>query len=149
MSQLGIAIRIAVEAHDGQLDKGGNPYILHPLKVMHYCKSEDEEILAIAVLHDAVEDNKDITYEYLIRQGLSQRIILGIAALTKVPGESYEQYKDKVKANPDAVKVKKADLRHNSDIRRLKGIQQKDIDRVAKYQRFYMELLVHENEQNK
>lgn len=148
MSYLGIAIRIAVEAHEGQFDKGGNPYILHPLKVMHYCKSEDQELLAIAVLHDSVEDNKEITYEYLIKQGLSQRIILGIAALTKVPGESYDQYKAKVKANPDAVKVKMADLRHNSDIRRLKGISQKDIDRVAKYQQFYMELLVHKNEQN-
>ena len=148
MSYLGIAIRIAVEAHDGQFDKGGNPYILHPLKVMHYTKSSDEEVLAIAVLHDAIEDNKDITYEYLIREGLSQRIILGIMALTKVPGQTFEQYKEGVKANPDAVVVKMADLRHNSDIRRLKGVSQKDIDRIAKYQRFYMELLVHKNEQS-
>lgn len=146
MSYLGTAIRIAVEAHDGQFDKGGNPYILHPLKVMHYTKSSDEEVLAIAVLHDAIEDNKDITYEYLIREGLSQRIILGIMALTKVPGQTFEQYKEGVKANPDAVVVKMADLRHNSDIRRLKGVSQKDIDRIAKYQRFYMELLVHKNE---
>jgi (p)ppGpp synthase/HD superfamily hydrolase len=141
MSQLAIAIRIAVEAHDGQKDKAGKPYILHPLKVMHYCKTDDEEIMAIAVLHDSVEDNKNITYRYLMEEGLSLRVIEGVAALTKLPGEDYESYKNKVKKNPDAIKVKMADLRHNSDIRRLKGITQKDIDRVVKYQQFYMELL--------
>ena len=141
MSQLAIAIRIAVEAHDGQKDKAGKPYILHPLKVMHYCKTDDEEIMAIAVLHDSVEDNKNITYRYLMEEGLSLRVIEGVAALTKLPGEDYESYKNKVKQNPDAIKVKMADLRHNSDIRRLKGITQKDIDRVVKYQQFYMELL--------
>ena len=141
MSQLAIAIRIAIEAHDGQFDKAGKPYILHPLKVMHYCKTDDEELMAIAFLHDSIEDNKQITYRYLIEQGLSLRVIEGIAALTKLPGEDYDSYKNKVKANPDAVIVKMADLRHNSDIRRLKGITQKDIDRTDKYQQFYMELL--------
>jgi hypothetical protein len=76
-----------------------------------------------------------------MEEGLSLRVIEGVAALTKLPGEDYESYKNKVKQNPDAIKVKMADLRHNSDIRRLKGITQKDIDRVVKYQQFYMELL--------
>lgn len=143
MSKLGTAIRIAVEAHDNQTDKAGNPYILHPLKVMHYCKTTDDEIMQIAVLHDAIEDNKRMTWQYLAEQGLSDRVIAGVMSLTKLPGETYEQYKNKVKANPDAVIVKMADLRHNSDIRRLKGITQKDIDRVVKYQEFYMELLQH------
>lgn len=134
------AISIAVEAHAGQFDKGGVPYILHPLKVMHYTKSNDIEIMCIAVLHDAVEDNKAITYTYLRERGLTERIISGIMCLTKVPGESYEEYKSKVKSNPDAVIVKKADLRHNSDIRRLKGIREKDIERIAKYHKFYLEL---------
>lgn len=137
---LSTAIQIAVEAHAGQFDKGGVPYILHPLKVMHYTKSQDEEIMAIAVLHDSVEDNKNITYSYLRERGLTERVISGIMCLTKVPGESYEEYKSKVKSNPDAVIVKKADLRHNSDIRRLKGVSDKDIERIAKYQRFFLEL---------
>lgn len=143
MHQLGIAIRIAVEAHDGQKDKAGMPYILHPLKVMHYTKSQDEEVMAIAVLHDTVEDNKKITYAYLREQGLGERIIAGVRALTKIPGESYDEYIERVKQNKDAVIVKMADLRHNSDLRRLKGITQKDIDRAAKYQRTYYELQQH------
>jgi (p)ppGpp synthase/HD superfamily hydrolase len=137
---LSIAIQIAVEAHAGQFDKGGVPYILHPLKVMHYTKSDDEEVMAIAVLHDAVEDNRKITYSYLRERGLTERIISGIMCLTKIPGESYEEYKLKVKSNPDSILVKKGDLRHNSDIRRLKGVSDKDIERIAKYQRFFLEL---------
>jgi (p)ppGpp synthase/HD superfamily hydrolase len=137
---LSVAIQIAVEAHAGQFDKGGAPYILHPLKVMHYTKSVDEEIMAIAVLHDAVEDNKNITYSYLREMGMTERVISGIKCVTKIPGESYEEYKLKVKSNPDSILVKKADLRHNSDIRRLKGVSDKDIERIAKYHRFFLEL---------
>lgn len=137
---LNTAISIAVDAHTGQFDRGGNPYILHTLKVMHYVKSEDEEVLAMAVLHDSFEDNKNMTAEYFRSRGITERVIAGVLALTKMPGESYDEYKAKVKANIDAVKVKKADLRHNSDIRRLKGVTQKDIDRIAKYHAFYLEL---------
>lgn len=137
---LSVAISLAVEAHECQFDKGGMPYILHALKVMHYVKSEDEELLAIAVLHDTFEDNKKMTVEYFMQKGVTARVIHGILALTKMPGESYETYKAKVKANPDAIKVKKADLRHNSDIRRLKGVTEKDIARAAKYHAFYLEL---------
>lgn len=137
---LSIAIKIATDAHCGAYDKGGSPYILHPLKVMHYTKSADEEIMAIAVLHDTVEDCKEVTYFGLRAAGLTERIIEGVRCLTKVPGETYDEYKAKVMGCPDAIIVKKADLRHNSDIRRLKGITDKDIARIAKYSAFYMEL---------
>lgn len=133
------AILIATNAHDGQFDKGGAPYILHPLKVMHYTRSVDPEILAIAVMHDVVEDTK-VTYKDLRDVGITERVIEGVRALTKVPGETYEEYKARVKMNPDARIVKMADLRHNSDIRRLKGVTQKDIARIAKYHEFYLEL---------
>lgn len=137
---LSIAIGIAVDAHAGQFDKGGSPYILHPLKVMHYLKSDDEELMAIAVMHDTVEDNKKITYAYLRERGLTERVIEGIRCLTKVPGETEEEYKTKVMGNYDSIRVKKADLRHNTDIRRLKGVTEKDIARVTKYHKFYLEL---------
>lgn len=140
MSLLSKAIKIAVDAHEGQLDKAGKPYILHPLKVMHYVKSDDEELMAIAVLHDVIEDNRQYTYEYLIQEGMTVRVVEGIMALTKLPGQTYEGYKESVKSNKDAVRVKMADLRHNSDIRRLKGVTQKDIDRTIKYHQFYLEL---------
>lgn len=138
-SKLDIAIRLAVEAHAGQVDKGGNPYILHPLKVMYWTKSDNECVKCAAVLHDAVEDNKDFTWERLLKEGMSERTVMCIVALTKMPGETYAQYKAKVKANPDAVLVKMADLRHNSDIRRLKGVTERDIARAAKYHEFYLE----------
>lgn len=137
---LSTAIRISVEAHDGQFDRGGNPYILHPLKVVHYLKSDDQELMAIAALHDAVEDNKKITYAYLREQGLSERVIEGIRCLTKIPGETTEEYQAKVMSNIDSVKVKMSDLRHNSDIRRLKGVTEKDIKRIVEYQKFYTKL---------
>jgi len=130
---------LATNAHAGQYDKGGKPYILHPLKVMHYLKSEDEELQCIALGHDVIEDTK-VTYVQLRELGITDRIIEGIRALTKIPGETYDEYKERVFANEDAMRVKMADLRHNTDIRRLKGVTEKDIARVAKYHMFYLEI---------
>jgi guanosine-3',5'-bis(diphosphate) 3'-pyrophosphohydrolase len=130
---------IMVNAHAGQFDKGGNPYCLHPLKVMHYTKSADEEIQCIALGHDVIEDT-DVTYADLREAGISERTIDGIRALTKQPGQTYAEYKEGVFASKDAMIVKSADLRHNSDIRRLKGVTEKDIARIAKYMQFYSEI---------
>lgn len=136
---LGKVLVLATNAHAGQFDKGGNPYILHPLKVMHYLKTDDEELQCIALLHDVIEDTKT-TWDDLRAIGCTNRVIDAVVALTKMPGQSYEEYKLGVFANPDAMKVKMADLRHNTDIRRLKGVSEKDIERMAKYNRFYLEL---------
>jgi (p)ppGpp synthase/HD superfamily hydrolase len=137
---LGKMLVIATNAHAGQFDKGGNPYILHPLKVMHYLKTDDEELMCIALGHDVIEDTS-VTYRDLKEAGISERVIAGIRALTKQPGQTYEEYKESVFSNPDAMRVKMADLRHNTDIRRLKGIQDKDVERMVRYQQFYMEIL--------
>lgn len=141
--QLSKMLMLAVTRHNGQFEKGGRPYILHPLKVMHYLKSDDEELQCIALGHDLVEDcfkTVEEGLQYLYTQGFSSRIIRGIEAMTKYPGEAFEMYKARVKANPDAIKVKMADLRHNTDIRRLKGISEKDISRMRRYHEFYLEL---------
>lgn len=130
---------LATNRHAGQFDKGGNPYILHPLKVMYYLKSDDEELQCIALAHDLVEDT-NTTYAELRELGFTERVIAGIDAVTKRPGETYDEYKVRVKSNKDAVKVKMCDLRHNSDIRRLKGVTEKDIARAAKYHAFFLEL---------
>jgi len=130
---------MATNAHSGQFDRGGKPYILHVLKVMHYLKTDDEELQCIAVGHDIIEDTKT-TYNELREAGMSDRVIDGITALTKMPGQTLEEYKEGVFANRDAMLVKMCDLRHNSDIRRLKGITQKDIERMQKYHEFYLEL---------
>lgn len=136
---LSTAILIATNAHSGQFDKGGMPYILHPLKVMHYTKSQDEVVQVVAVLHDVIEDT-NVTYKDLLNQGICQEAIDAIKCLTKQPGQTYDEYKELVKSNKTAIKVKMADLRHNSDIRRLKGVTEKDIARVSKYHQFYLEL---------
>lgn len=130
---------LATNRHHGQFDKGGAPYILHPLKVMYYLKTDDEELQCIALGHDLIEDT-ETTAQELWDMGFSQRIIDGILAMTKKDGEHPENYKARVCGNPDAVRVKMADLRHNSDIRRLKGVTDKDVRRIEKYQKFYLEL---------
>lgn len=136
---LGKMLVLATNRHANQFDRAGVPYILHCLKVMHYTKSDDEELNCIAIGHDIVEDT-DTTYQELYDMGFTARVVTAIDALTKRRGESYDDYKSRVKANVDAIKVKKADLRHNSDIRRLKGITEKDLARNEKYHRFYAEL---------
>jgi (p)ppGpp synthase/HD superfamily hydrolase len=133
------AIVIATNAHASQFDKGGNPYILHVLAVMHKLRSDDLELKSIAALHDTIEDT-DVTYADLRAAGMSERVIDGVRALTKQRGQTYEEYKAGVFGNVDAMRVKQKDLMHNSDIRRLKGVSEKDIARVAKYMQFYTEI---------
>jgi GTP diphosphokinase / guanosine-3',5'-bis(diphosphate) 3'-diphosphatase len=130
---------LMTNAHAGQFDRGGQPYQLHPLKVMHYLKSDDEELQCIALGHDVIEDT-DVTYQDLYSSGMSERVVQGIRDLTKLPGETLEEYKIRVFSNLDAMLVKLCDLRHNTDIRRLKGVSQKDLDRMVRYQQFYLEI---------
>lgn len=130
---------LVTNSFSGVYDRGGHPYVLHCLKVMYYTKSDDEELQCIALGHDLVEDC-DVKYSDLHKMGFTQRIMDGIRALTKVPGETNEEYMDRIRANPDAIRVKLADLRHNSDIRRLKGVTEKDVKRLAKYHAMYLEL---------
>lgn len=137
--QLANAIAFAAEKHKGQFDKGGNPYILHPIAVMKLLETEDQELMAIAMLHDIVEDCK-VTYEQLEEAGFTNRILAGVHGMTKIPGESIKENLDRMKKNQDVVLVKMADLRHNSDLLRLKGIDAKDILRMNKYINMYHDL---------
>lgn len=139
---LGAMITLMIKAHSGQLDKGGNPYFLHPLQVMNLLQTNDEELMCIAVGHDLLEDTST-TITDLVLEGMSVRVLNGIKALTKMPGQSYEDYKISVKSNCDALTVKIADLRHNMDTSRLKNISEKDIERTSKYNQFYLELQMH------
>lgn len=130
-------LSFTVAQHADQYDRGGNPYILHCLKVMHWLKTDDIELQCIALGHDVIEDT-GATYAQLRQIGMTERVIEGIKALTKVPGESFEEYQSKVIGNRDAVLVKMQDLRHNSDIRRLKGVTEKDVARIQRYHKFYL-----------
>jgi len=133
-------ISLATERHAGQFDKGGRPYILHPLTVMHRLRTDDEELQCIAVGHDLVEDTATTSAE-LRELGFSERVVTGIRDLTKFESLSTREYRNQVAGNPDAIRVKIEDLRHNSDIRRLKGVTEKDVARMIRYHEFYLDLV--------
>ena len=130
---------LATQKHFGQYDKGGKPYILHPLRVMYQLKTDDEELNCIALGHDLVEDT-DVTYSMLREKGFTERVIEGIRGMTKVPGEDYDDMMKRLSSNKDTILVKLQDLRHNSDIRHLKGVTDKDVKRIAKYHQMYLTL---------
>jgi (p)ppGpp synthase/HD superfamily hydrolase len=130
---------LAVTRHAGQYDKAGKPYILHVLAVMHKLRTEDEELNCIALGHDLIEDT-DTTFAELKEKGFTDRIINGIRNLTKIPGETTEEYMARVMSSVDSIRVKLCDLQHNSDIRRLKGLTEKDFKRLQKYNKMYLEL---------
>ena len=121
---------IARKAHRGQKDKAGKSYIHHPIAVAKGVKGKECKI--VALLHDVVEDS-DITLDVLRNIGFNERIIEAISAITKIEGEDYTSYLNRVKSNELARIVKLSDLRHNSDLSRLKTVTQKDKERVEKY----------------
>ncbi|WP_433735885.1 HD domain-containing protein [Pseudomonas putida] len=126
------AIAIAAGAHAGQVDKGGAPYILHALRVMLKVTTLEERI--VAVLHDVVEDC-DISLEELREEGFSETVLAGIESVTKVPGESYEDFIARVAQNPIGRVVKLADLEENSDLSRIAQPSWEDLERIEKYRR--------------
>ena len=134
---LALAIAIANQAHAGQLDKAGKPYISHPLTVMAQMDTLESKI--VAVLHDAIEDS-DLKIEDLVEQGFPEFITDAIAAITKLEGEPYEGYILRVKSNAIARKVKIADVTHNMDISRIANPTEKDFQRLEKYQKVLQEL---------
>ncbi|WP_065260333.1 HD domain-containing protein [Pseudomonas bananamidigenes] len=126
------AIAIAATAHAGQMDKGGAPYILHPLKVMLRMSSLEERI--VAVLHDVVEDC-GISLEDLRKEGFSEEVLSAIESVTKLPGESYEDFVERAAQNPIGRVVKLADLEENSDLSRIASPSWEDLERIEKYRR--------------
>jgi len=126
------AIAIAATAHAGQVDKGGAPYILHPLKVMLRMSNLEERI--VAVLHDVVEDC-GISLEDLRKEGFSEAVLSAIESVAKVPGESYEDFVERAAQNPIGRVVKLADLEENSDLSRIASPSWEDLERIEKYRR--------------
>jgi len=124
------AIRIAFDAHKEHTDKTGLPYIFHPFHLAEQMETEDEVI--VALLHDVVEDS-NITLEDLRARGFSENVMEAVSLLTHDNGVEYMDYIEKIKSNPLAVKVKLADLRHNSDVTRLDEIDDKASARIEKY----------------
>jgi (p)ppGpp synthase/HD superfamily hydrolase len=124
------ALIIAANAHKGQVDKGGEQYILHPIRVMTKCDTDEERI--VALLHDVVEDT-NITIDNLREYGFSEEVINAIDCLTRRPNESYDDFIMRVKTNELATKIKIFDIEDNMITKRLKEITEKDLKRLNKY----------------
>ncbi len=114
------ALRIATEAHRGQADKAGQPYIGHVVRVMDRVDTDVEKMAA--ALHDVIEDT-DATPESLLRQGVPEHVVDAVLALTKRDGETYDDFVLRVGAHPIARQVKIADLADNSDPRRIAALR--------------------------
>ena len=113
------AMQIAYSAHHGQVDKAGVPYIFHPL---HLAEGMDEEIsCCAALLHDTVEDT-EITLEALAAE-FPAEVVEAVRLLTHDPETDYFDYVRQIRSNPIALKVKLADLQHNSDATRFAGVE--------------------------
>ena len=125
------AMIIAYNAHDGQVDKSGVPYIYHPIHVAEQMDTEEECI--IALLHDVVEDT-NMTFGQL-SDCFSKEIIDILKLLTREKNENYFDYISKIETNPIAKKVKIADLMHNLDETRLNEVTETDIKRREKYKK--------------
>ena len=138
------AIEIAVSAHKDQVDKGGNPYILHPLRVMMSLETNEERI--VGVLHDVIEDS-EWTPEDLAKEGFSEEIIVAIGSVTKTDSEhgteeGYFRFVERAKQNPIGAKVKIADLRDNLDVSRIPTLDKAALERINKYKKS-LEILLH------
>ena len=132
MATIGRAIEIAVEAHKGQKDKAGMPYVLHPLRLMFKMESNNEKIAAL--LHDVVEDS-DWTLDDLKKEGFNSDVIEAVSLLTRDEKDSYDEFIQKAVSNPISKNVKIADINDNLDLNRIDKISDKDYIRIKKYHR--------------
>ena len=131
-SMVDLALSIARQAHEGQLDKVGVDYIEHPIYVASQVDTEEEK--AVALLHDVLEDSP-VSAEELLQAGLPETVVTAVQVLTKKKEQDYQTYLETVKKNPLARVVKLADLKHNSDLSRLSSITEKDRERLKKYKK--------------
>lgn len=127
------AMRVAYAAHHGQADRSGQPYIFHPY---HLAEQMDDEVsVCVALLHDVAEDTA-VTLEELARE-FPAEIVDALRLLTHEPGTDYFDYVRAIRANPVAVKVKLADIEHNSDVRRYAGCPAVPEEQLARRQEKY------------
>ena len=126
------ALKLCFEAHNEQIDKSGMPYVFHPFHLAE--QMTDEAKTVVALLHDVVEDT-ELTFEDLEKQGFGEEIISALKLLTHNDDTPYMDYVAKIKTNKIATAVKLADLKHNSDLSRLSVIDEKALERKAKYEK--------------
>ncbi len=141
---VGIAFALAAYIHRNDKDKGGNAYILHPTRSMMRLRTKDEVQMILSLLHDTIEDHGDeLTFEMLELMGFDSDVITGVKLLTHDPAVDYDAYNRNMVENElvsislriKVIKAKLEDYRDNSDIMRMKGIEDKDFERLRKYHR--------------
>ena len=129
---------IATKAHEGQKDKAGSPYILHPIRVSNRCLTDKEKI--VALLHDVIEDT-NVSASDLLASGFPRNIVEAVLSVTRNEGESYEDFVIRAKQNPIGRQVKIHDLEDNMDITRFNQLTEKDLVRLNKYLKAYRSLI--------
>jgi (p)ppGpp synthase/HD superfamily hydrolase len=138
MPTLEHAITLAVKIHQGQLDKYGQPYILHPLRVMFRLETELEQM--VGILHDVVEDS-DLTFADLRQMGYSEAVLAALDGVTRREDETYDEFVTRSQAQPVSRRVKLADLEDNMDLRRLSvQMTEQDFERLQRYRRAWERL---------
>ncbi len=124
------AMKLIYDAHGGQVDKAGVPYVYHPFHVAEQMRDEDSTL--VALLHDLIEDT-DVSIDFL-REEFSAEVCNAVELLTRKSGEDYFDYIRRVGKNSLARRVKLADLEHNSDLTRIGGeTDDGSKERVEKY----------------
>lgn len=124
------ALEIAWEAHKGQKDKAGKPYIFHPIAVALRGKTEEEKI--VGLLHDVIEDTP-ITFDTLRKEGFSEVILEAINSVTKFSSEEYTEFILRAKENKIGREVKIHDLLENMHLKRIADPSPEDLERNKKY----------------
>ena len=134
IDMLNKAITIATKAHNNQTDKAGQPYILHPLRVM--LKLSNDIDRQVAILHDVIEDT-NISIDDLRRERFEDNVLKALSFITRKKDEKYFDYINKVKQNCIAKKVKIVDLEDNMNLSRIQNITDKDLGRMKRYVKAY------------
>ena len=138
MNKLALAISITAKSFENVLDKGGQPYVLHCLRVMNNVQG-DECVKCASVMHDLIEDTA-WTFQELTALGFSDKTIGLLHLLTHQKETPYEDYIKAISVSKEATEIKLRDLEDNCNITRIKGLRKKDFDRIEKYHRAYVYL---------
>jgi len=140
-NKLADAIAFATVAHKHCREKNGDPYILHPIRVMDSVKAPEEKMTAI--LHDVVEDTA-VTLDDLRAEGFPEAVVEAVGLLSRDPDNKepgyYDLYIERIGGNTIARRVKLADLTDNMNITRLPTLREKDVRRLEKYCRVWLRL---------
>ncbi|PTY04144.1 GTP pyrophosphokinase [Verrucomicrobia bacterium LW23] len=134
MATIERALEIAVQAHKGFKDKSGQPYILHPLRIMHKMRSDDARI--VAILHDVVEDSVPPHrwgFEELRAEGFAEHILEALDRVTRRETETYEEFVERSAGSALSMEVKLGDLEDNMDLRRNRAVTERDVERMKRY----------------